>query len=149
MYGQLVDQAGGSQADIRATLDKLGVGYTPYYLVNGLAVDGGPLAKDVARFKTRSRAHNRQPGSPSSAGGHRRPLTGQADRPSDTPWNLTMIGADRVWDDFGVTGEGIVIGQSDSGAEEIHPELSDRYRGRDNGDDYNWFDPWNQTDPAD
>jgi subtilisin family serine protease len=144
VYGQLVDQAGESQADIRATLDRLGVGYTPYYLVNGLAVDGGPLLRmwlasrpEVERIIDNPVLRPLPAASPTTSG--------QADRPLETPWNLTMIGADRVWDDFDVTGEGIVIGQSDSGAEGNHPELSERYRGRDSGDNYNWFDPWNQT----
>jgi subtilisin family serine protease len=53
-----------------------------------------------------------------------------------------MIGADRVWEEFGVRGEGIVIGQSDSGVDVTHPDLKDSYRGKDSGNDYNWFDPW-------
>jgi subtilisin family serine protease len=56
-----------------------------------------------------------------------------------------MIGADKVWDEFNVRGEGIVIGQSDSGVDVDHPELHDSYRGNTEGDDYNWFDPWNGT----
>jgi subtilisin family serine protease len=54
-----------------------------------------------------------------------------------------MIGADKVWEEFGVRGEGIVVGQSDSGADVNHPELKPTYRGNTEGDDYNWFDPWN------
>ena len=56
-----------------------------------------------------------------------------------------MIGADKVWDEFGVQGEGIVVGQSDSGVDGNHPALRDRYRGRTQGNDYNWFDPWDGT----
>ncbi len=48
----------------------------------------------------------------------------------------------RVWRDLGVTGEGIVVGQSDSGVQVDHPEFAARYRGVAEGDDYNWFDPW-------
>jgi subtilisin family serine protease len=54
-----------------------------------------------------------------------------------------MIGADKVWGEFGARGEGIVVGQSDSGADVNHPELHDSYRGNTEGDNYNWFDPWN------
>jgi subtilisin family serine protease len=56
---------------------------------------------------------------------------------------VTMLGADKVWDEFGVRGEGIVVGQSDSGVDVNHPDLHDQYRGLTEGDDYNWFDPWN------
>jgi subtilisin family serine protease len=56
-----------------------------------------------------------------------------------------LVGADRVWSEFGITGEGIIIGQSDSGVQGDHPELIGSYRGRNSGDDYNWLDPWNGT----
>ena len=65
--------------------------------------------------------------------------------PADLPWGLTRIGADRVWSELGVRGEGIVVGQSDTGAQWDHPELRDTYRGRDGAHDYNWFDPWHHT----
>ncbi|MCK7481622.1 MAG: hypothetical protein M0C28_33935 [Candidatus Moduliflexus flocculans] len=44
--------------------------------------------------------------------------------PSGVQWNVTMIGADKVWDEFGVRGEGIVIGQSDSGVDANHPDVA-------------------------
>jgi subtilisin family serine protease len=44
-----------------------------------------------------------------------------------------------------VQGEGIVVGQSDSGVVGDHPALREQYRGLDQGDDYNWFDPWDGT----
>ena len=39
---------------------------------------------------------------------------GQA-APTGVQWNVSMIGADKVWSEFEVRGEGIVVGQSDSG----------------------------------
>jgi subtilisin family serine protease len=56
-----------------------------------------------------------------------------------------MIGADKVWEEFGVRGEGIVVGQSDSGVDGNHPAIAKQYRGYNTGDDYNWFDPWDGT----
>jgi subtilisin family serine protease len=44
-----------------------------------------------------------------------------------------------------VRGEGIVVGQSDSGVDGGHPAISRQYRGATQGDDYNWFDPWDDT----
>jgi subtilisin family serine protease len=70
-------------------------------------------------------------------------MTGAEPAPTGVQWNVSMIGADRVWEEFDVRGEGIVIGQSDSGADVNHPELKATYRGNASGDDYNWFDPWN------
>jgi subtilisin family serine protease len=69
-------------------------------------------------------------------------VSGAASPPGGIGWNVTMIGADKVWEEFGVRGEGVVVGQSDSGADVNHPELKESYRGNTGGDDYNWFDPW-------
>jgi subtilisin family serine protease len=60
-------------------------------------------------------------------------------------WNISMIGADKVWNEFNVRGEGIVVGQSDSGVDGNHPAIREQYRGFTQGDDYNWFDPWDGT----
>lgn len=144
VYETLVDRARASQADLRRTLDALRVSYRPYYLVNALEVDGGPFL----RFYLASRSEvDRVLDSP-----HLRPLpverpiaTGEAPSPSEVPWNIATLGADRVWAEFGVTGKGIVVGQSDSGVQGDHPALRDGYRGREGGDDYNWLDPWNHT----
>jgi subtilisin family serine protease len=70
------------------------------------------------------------------------PATGGDAAPSEPPWNLTQIGADRVWTEFGARGAGVVVGQSDSGVEADHPALAGRYLGRTTGHDYHWFDPW-------
>jgi subtilisin family serine protease len=49
-----------------------------------------------------------------------------------------MVGADRVWQEWGVTGTGVVVGSSDSGVDARHPALAGGWRG---GDD-SWLDPW-------
>lgn len=144
VYDTLVAHAHTTQADIRETLDSLGIDYTPYYLVNALEVEAGPFL----RLWLNSRPEvDRILDSPVL-----RPLpeqapvtTGTAFAPSQPQWNLTSIGAERVWAELGVRGEGIVIGQSDSGVQGDHPELAGQYRGRDTGSDYNWLDPWNHT----
>lgn len=144
VYESLVQQADSSQANLRQTLDRFGVSYTPYYLVNAIEIDGGLFLR--LWLATRPEVDRVLP-SPVL-----RPLpepetvtTGSAERPETPQWNLTLIGADQVWQEFGVTGEGIVIGQSDSGVQGDHPEFSAAYRGHDGNHDYNWFDPWNQT----
>lgn len=149
VYDTLVAHANSNQADIRSNLERLGIDYTPYYLVNALAVDGGP----IIRIWLNSRPEvDRVLDNPIL-----RPLPAQAATaigsalpPSGPLWNQTSVGADRVWAEFDVTGEGIVIGQSDSGVQGDHLELAGRYRGRESGDDYNWLDPWNgSTSPVD
>ena len=146
VYHTLVDEANTSQADLRGTLDRYGIHYKPYYLVNAIEVNGGALV----RLYLQNRADvDRVIASP-----HLRPIpqkgpVAQGDMTTveqNPGWNITMIGADRVWKDFGVTGKGIVVGQSDTGADGSHPALKDSYRGASTGsNDYNWYDPWSGT----
>ncbi len=144
VYQTLVSHADATQADLRAILDRVGVDYTSYYLTNGLEVNGGPLLRlwlssrpEVDRVLLSPVLRPLPAPIP--------PAEGYSSAPTDVPWNITTIGADRVWEELGVTGEGIVVGQSDSGAQWNHPELQQTYRGRDGQHDYNWFDPWNHT----
>jgi subtilisin family serine protease len=145
VYSTLVENANTSQANLRMALDRLGVPYTPYYLVNGLEVPDNPLLR--AWLASRPEV-DRILDSP-----HLRPLktnpppeTGSIKEAPQAPeWNLTDIGADRVWNELHVTGQDVVVGQSDSGVQGDHPELVDNYRGKDGNNDYNWYDPWNNT----
>ncbi len=142
VYAALVEKAGKTQAAIRGTLDFWRIPYQSYYLENAIEVQGGPLV----RWWLQSRPEvDRVLDSPVL-----RPLPeplepsqGEYDTLEETvpDWNLRLIYADQVWNELGVTGKGIIVGQSDSGAEGSHPELADSYRGQ-GGDDYNWFDPW-------
>jgi subtilisin family serine protease len=149
VYTSLVDHADSTQAHIRDSLDRLGIDYQPYYLTNGLAVDGGPLLRWwLSRQPEVDRVLDNpilRPLPQPAAGAQ-----GTASLPAGQLWNLTVIAADQVWDTYGVTGEGIVIGHSDSGVQGDHPELADRYRGQNTSHDYNWLDPWNATtEPTD
>ncbi len=148
VYETLVDHAQRTQVDLRSALDNFGIGYDPYYLVNGLEVNGGLLVRlwlgtrsDVAEVMKSPRLRPAQP--------FNLDLMETIPVPVAPQWNLADIGADRVWQELGVTGEGIVIGQSDSGVQVDHPEYAARYRGNlDAGiirNDYNWFDPWDHS----
>jgi len=143
-YTRLTAHANATQSGLRETLDALRIGYTPYYLVNALEVEGGTLARlvlltrpEVDRVIPSPRLRP-VPAADISPGA----FTSVQENPG---WNIQMIGADKVWEEFGVRGAGIVIGQSDSGVEGTHPALAAQYRGAKEGDDYNWFDPWNGT----
>jgi subtilisin family serine protease len=144
VYDTLVARADESQADLRGLLDRFHIRYTPYYLVNAVEVDGGLVTqlllggrKDVSRILPSPRL---------------RPLPGaldagraEAEMPQGHDWNLKLLGAEKVWQEFGARGAGIVVGQSDSGVDVTHPELADGYRGREGDNNYAWFDPWSHT----
>jgi serine protease AprX len=44
----------------------------------------------------------------------------------DTAWSLKYINADMVWNYFGITGAGVVVGHIDSGIYLTHPDLASR-----------------------
>jgi subtilisin family serine protease len=141
VYQTLVKKADTSQKNIRSMLDRLGIRYKPYYLVNGLQV----WADAPVRLWLESQPEvDRVLSNPEL-----RPLPqplpvsrGDATLGALPQWDQTLIGADRVWKDFKVTGQGVIVGQSDSGAQGDHPELADSYRGKNGQNDYNWYDPW-------
>jgi subtilisin family serine protease len=141
VYRRLVAHAETSQAGLREELDRFGLPYTSYYLVNAIEVAGGPAVRawlsrrdDVSQV-LRSQRLRPLPGAGS-------PMRGDGELvPDDPEWNIAMVGADRVWEELGVTGTGIVVGTSDSGVDGEHPALAAGFRG---GDD-SWFDPWEGT----
>ncbi|MFC7550829.1 S8 family serine peptidase [Plantactinospora sp. GCM10030261] len=140
VHRRLVEHAERTQVDLRRDLDRLRLEYTPYYLVNGIEVTGGPVLRgwlsrraDVDRVLVSQRLRP-LPAAPDPMDGSRQP-------PAATPWNLSLIGADRVGTELGVNGAGIVVGGADSGVDGTHPELADGFRG---GDD-SWYDPWRAT----
>lgn len=149
VYTTLVSHANQTQSSLRQRLDQIGVHYTPYYLVNGLEVQAGPLVRiwletrpEVDRILASPILRPLPAAVPVSTGE-------ETATPAQPQWNLTMIGAPKVWQ-MGIDGKGIVIGQSDSGVQGDHPELQASYRGTGGHDDYNWYDPWNHsTQPQD
>ncbi len=145
VYKTLTNEANSTQAGLRQTLDRFGIHYTPYYLVNAMEVNGSALVRlyllsrpEVDRIIPSPRLRAIPQLTPPMSGS----LTSVTENPG---WNITMIGADRVWKDFGATGKGIVVGQSDTGVDGAHPALKDSYRGLTQGDDYNWYDPWTNS----
>jgi hypothetical protein len=144
-YDQLTAIASGSQADLRAFFDKVGVEYRPYYLENAMEVRGGMLMRLF--LMTRPEVDRVIPSPHLRAVPEDSPSLGGESAPpqNNIGWNIRMIGADKVWNEFGVQGEGIVVGQSDSGVDGTHPAIAKQYRGYNASDDYNWLDPWNNT----
>jgi subtilisin family serine protease len=145
VYQTLVKNAESSQNAIRKDLDSLGIRYTPYYLVNGLEVQGGPFVRwwlagrpEVDRILYDPIMRPLPEPLPLPKGS-------QTTIPTAPGWNLSLIGADRVWKDFNIRGKGVIIGQNDSGVQGDHPELADSYIGKGGKNDYAWLDPWNHT----
>lgn len=143
-YQMLTEHANETQADLRNIFDRVGIKYTPYYLQNSMEVQGGTLMRLFLMTRTEvdrvipSPRLRAVPEDYASAGT-------SFDVDGSVQWNISMIGADKVWQEFNVQGEGIVVGQSDSGVDGKHPAVTKQYRGYNGSDDYNWFDPWDAT----
>jgi subtilisin family serine protease len=146
VYDTLVETAERTQAPLREELDRLGLPYRSYYIVNMIRVDSHRWL--MGRFWN-------QPGvaqvilNPNVREyPNRVPLPyGEDDSPGGVQQNLSAINADDVWD-LGVTGEGIVVAGQDTGYDWTHPALKSHYRGWDGqqaSHDYNWLDAWDDT----
>lgn len=145
LYSELTHKSDGSQEELRVKLSQMGIDYTPYYLVNALEVNGGWFTSNmIAKFEGVDRVLESPRLRPLPQALQAEP--GEVQVPhAGTVWNLEMINVPQVHDELGVTGEGIVIGQTDSGVDVTHPELAHNYRGANGSNDYAWFDPWNHT----
>ncbi len=145
LYSSMINVANDSQAALRNKLDRQGIAYTPYYLVNAMEVDAGWFTKNrLSSFDGVDRVLD----SPRLRPLRQLPETTKGDvlvPQEGTLWNLEMINALRVHKELGITGEGILVGQTDSGVDISHPELGNSYRGRGGSNDYNWLDPWNAS----
>lgn len=145
VYDTLVKTSTESQADIQTQLKSWHLKFTPYYLVNGLEVESNPYFTTLIEKRGDVTKVLESP--------QLRPLpapeplknSDPVDLPDGPTWNLKMIGADQVHSDLNITGKGIVIGQTDTGVDGQHPQLSDSYRGVSGSDDYNWLDLWNNS----
>ncbi|MFX0538494.1 cell wall-binding repeat-containing protein [Ornithinimicrobium sp. Y1847] len=142
VYDALTAAAEESQADVIDTLDQEGVAYRSFWITNAVRVTGGTeelaltLAGDSAvegLYATRAYdIPDPKEAQPQDVG------------PAAVEWGIADVGAPEVWEQLGITGEGIVVGSIDTGVQYDHPALVNQYRGN-NADgtfthDYNWFD---------
>lgn len=143
---QLQQTAQQSQAGLVAWLGGKGVPHERFWIVNTVRVTVSDkvakelsLRPDVARLV------------PDGVMYVPKPEPAVTTSTIGAPWGVVLIGAVQVWQTFG-TGQGIVVGSIDTGAEYTHPALVAQYRGNQGGGtfshDYNWWDPAGICAPA-
>ncbi len=139
MVTTLRQAAGSSQPGIAAELDRLGVHYRAFWIINVIAVKGTrtavetlALREDVSRIES-DRAFPVLPENPGLT------LPGSPNAP---PWNIQKIQAPFLWG-LGFTGEGRLYANADTGVQWDHPALKSKYLGW-NGQTadhhYHWWD---------
>ncbi|MEW1889057.1 S8 family serine peptidase [Streptomyces sp. NPDC085659] len=132
--------AKSSQKGLRALLKQAGASYESYWISNTVEVTGGKslAAKIAARSDVVSIAADDTIPLPPAVNG-----TDEAEV-DGIEWNVDRVNAPKVWNEFGVRGDGIVIGSIDTGVDFRHPALAAAYRGMkaDGTYDhsYDWFD---------
>ncbi len=141
VYETTTEFASYSQTDLINFLSQFHIEYKQYYLVNAIEVKAGPIWKWIIEQR---KDVNRVLDSPNL-----RPLPeeipvqpGDVSSANGSLWNLEMIGVNEVWEEFDVYGEGIIIGQADSGVDGNHPALRNQFAGKTGIEVYSWYDPW-------
>jgi len=152
IYNTLQVQAARSQQDISVFLDaESDAGnvstYRPFFIFNGLAVTAQPqtlykiaLRDDVESLTTNHIYHLDD----TALSWSRRSNLQSLIFDQSPEWNIAKIGADRVWNEYGISGNGILVANLDSGVQFDHPALAQHYSGN-AGDgsfnhDFHWFD---------
>jgi uncharacterized repeat protein (TIGR01451 family) len=139
VFQTLTSIAESTQKPLVAELEKLGVDYRPYWIVNMVWVRGDLstvqlLAErpDVAHLYANPQVELDAPVETRTASA----------QPEGIEWNISKVGAPDVWA-LGYTGQDVVIGGQDTGYAWDHPAIKNQYRGW-NGlsvdHDYNWID---------
>jgi subtilisin family serine protease len=139
---QLKSVASSTQRSLRAYLDAQHVSYQSYWIINGIRVVGAtaPVLSSVA-----ARTEVKRVVATWSVPVERGVPSAKPNATAAVEWGLKNIGANKVWKQFGVRGEGVVVANVDTGVQYTHPALVNQYRGNLGGGsfnhNYNWFDP--------
>ncbi len=141
VVGALRDIAARSQPAVLAELDKMGVSYRPYWIVNMIAVEGDrSVVEALAQHPAVARI---EPDRVIRLDEPERTLGAESlDAANGVEWGVMKIGAPDVWA-MGNTGQGRVVANADTGIDWDHPALINQYRGW-NGSaanhNYSWWD---------
>jgi len=139
VFDALKRNADATQANVRAQLESLGVKHRAYYIVNAFAAEGDRAVVDAlaARADVLSIESDR-----AFRVNLEQPSTRAPGAPSAIEWNISKINAPSLWN-LGFTGQGIVLGNADTGIQWDHPALKPNYRGWDGAladHNYSWWD---------
>ena len=150
VFNRLLQTAETQQQDVRTWLDQHRIEYQAFVLVNALRIERADM--DLVRQLAERREVARIMGNPwGKIEDLAEPLSAATERgdPAEIEWNIEQINAPQVWD-MGYRGEGVVIGNQDTGIDWDHEALLDKYRGSYDGTvdhNYNWHDAIHSANP--
>ena len=140
VYDALTMHAQKSQQELKKYLDNKSIPYQSFMINNSIKVTSDRQIFDQIKHRQDIKAiiwdkptpMQRIESSPS-----------ESLRNPDPEWGITMIGADKVWDQ-GYTGQGVVLAGQDTGYDWLVSPLQTKYRGYLSDSmgvhDYNWHD---------
>jgi len=138
----LRETAKRSQAQVRAYLDERDVDYRTFWIDNVIVVETSSHAtfEGLQTFPEIEALRSQR-----SLGLIEPDPVSTSPNTSAIETNITHVQADRVWNEFHVTGADIVVANIDTGVRHTHQALVKQYRGNLGGGDfehaYNWLDP--------
>ncbi|MBW5250236.1 S8 family serine peptidase [Streptomyces sp. P01-B04] len=130
-----------SQAGVIALAKEAGAKYKSFWISNTVRITGDQAL--AGKIAARSDVATIEADDPVKVPD---PLPGTKEtQVNSVEWGLDSINAPKVWNDLGIRGEGVVVGNIDTGVQLDHPALVSKYRGlKEDGSydhSYNWFDP--------
>ncbi len=155
VVASLLETAKGSQKTLASYLeDEKASGtvkeFRSYYIVNGFAVTGNKkTAEEIAKFpEVKSVMLDETQELVPIVEDEELTLLNEQSKSENIEWNIDRINAPELWEK-GITGEGTVIANIDTGVAVNHPALKTQYRGYNPEDpknpshEYNWYDAIN------
>jgi serine protease AprX len=145
VYRTLTEHATRTQANLRAELEARGVAYQSFWAANLIVAEADralieilAARDDVARIDSNKEARWIEPPEVSNAS----TAANGPKAPTTIEWGVQNVNAPALWA-MGFTGQGMVIGDQDTGQRWTHDALKPKYRGW-NGTtadhNYNWHD---------
>ncbi len=154
VYNTLKSHADKTQRGIRVALDARGAKYRAFWAANVIFVEGDRMLVDEMANRSdvkaiESNVYQRWIEDPSIANEQPAPRTSS---PNTIEYGVQNVNAPQVWA-MGFTGQGIVIGNQDTGMQWDHPALKGHYRGWNAATstadhNYNWYDGIRQAVPG-
>ncbi|MGF7058904.1 S8 family serine peptidase [Brassicibacter mesophilus] len=103
--------------------------FKPYYIINAIYVKAKEeVIKNIAKMEEVKDIRINQKIEISTLGTPT-PNAISYDDSNKTEWNIEKINADRVWNELGIDGSGIVVGVIDTGVHWEHEALKNKWRG--------------------
>ena len=140
VYEHLKTESRRAQAEVRELLDRDGYRYRCFNVANAIwVVADHSLVAALERMQAEVKIF---PNTAIMMEESKLETEIANQRGAESPWGLSMVAADEVWE-MGILGEGVLVGGMDTGVDWDHPALIHAYAGWDgiNADhNYHWHD---------